>query len=120
MRNLQTRGSTTRCPSTHDMDAGELASILQGLAMQPVVQHRLAAVGIRPVMLSRPRNGSRPSRSGTVRRIGYAIRELRSGRDIYDPSRHLGHASVKTTEIYLGHVPGGVAPKRSGVQSGVR
>ena len=34
----------------------------------------------------------------------YAIRQLEAGRDIYDLSRHLGHSSVKTTEIYLGHV----------------
>lgn len=53
-------------------------------------------------------------------RHGYAIRELREGRDIYDLSRHLGHSSVKTTEIYLGHVAGGSASKRSGVQSGVQ
>jgi integrase len=53
-------------------------------------------------------------------RHGYAIRELQAGRDIYDLSRHLGHSSVKTTEIYLGHVPGGFAAKRDGVQSGVQ
>lgn len=34
----------------------------------------------------------------------YAIEELRAGRDIYDLSKHLGHSSVKTTEIYLGYV----------------
>ena len=34
----------------------------------------------------------------------YAVDQLRTGRDIYDLSRHLGHASVKTTEIYLGYV----------------
>jgi integrase len=38
-------------------------------------------------------------------RHGYAIRELRRGRDIYDLSQHLGHSSVKVTEMYLGHVP---------------
>jgi integrase len=36
----------------------------------------------------------------------YAILELQNGRDIYDLSRHLGHSSVKTTEIYLGYVAG--------------
>ena len=41
----------------------------------------------------------------------YAIRELQNGRDIYALSRHLGHSSVKTTEIYLGHVAGGVGTK---------
>ncbi|MGE0652042.1 MAG: tyrosine-type recombinase/integrase [Alphaproteobacteria bacterium] len=40
-------------------------------------------------------------------RHAYAIAELRAGRDIYDLSRHLGHSSVKTTEGYLGYVPGG-------------
>lgn len=34
----------------------------------------------------------------------FAIRELENGRDIYDLSRHLGHSSVKTTEIYLDYV----------------
>lgn len=36
-------------------------------------------------------------------RHAYAIGELRDGRDIYDLSHHLGHSSVKTTEIYLGY-----------------
>ena len=34
----------------------------------------------------------------------FAIQWLREGRDIYRLSRHLGHSSVKTTEIYLGYV----------------
>lgn len=34
----------------------------------------------------------------------FAIRELESGRDIYDLSRHLGHSSVKVTEMYLDYV----------------
>jgi integrase len=37
----------------------------------------------------------------------YAIEELKAGRGIYELSRHLGHSSVKVTEIYLGYVPGG-------------
>ena len=37
-------------------------------------------------------------------RHGYAVRELQDGRDIYDLSRHLGHRSVKTTEVYLAYV----------------
>lgn len=37
----------------------------------------------------------------------YAIRQLEAGRDIYDLSRHLGHRSVKTMEIYLGYVASG-------------
>jgi integrase/recombinase XerD len=31
----------------------------------------------------------------------FAIAWLKAGGDIYRLSRHLGHASVKTTEIYL-------------------
>jgi integrase len=42
----------------------------------------------------------RPFRCHDLRHT-YAIRALQSGRAIYDVSRHLGHASVKTTEIYL-------------------
>lgn len=37
-------------------------------------------------------------------RHGFAIRWLKSGGDIYRLSRHLGHTSVKTTEIYLGYL----------------
>jgi integrase len=43
----------------------------------------------------------------------YAIRELEDGRDIYDLSRHLGHSSVKTTEIYLDYVGEGGAQMRA-------
>lgn len=34
----------------------------------------------------------------------FAIRWLRNGGDIYHLSMHLGHTSLKTTEIYLGHL----------------
>ncbi|GBQ63188.1 tyrosine-type recombinase/integrase [Komagataeibacter swingsii] len=34
-------------------------------------------------------------------RHAFAIRWLKAGGDIYRLSRHLGHTSVKTTEIYL-------------------
>lgn len=34
----------------------------------------------------------------------FAVRWLENGGDIYDLSRHLGHSSVKTTEIYLAYV----------------
>lgn len=36
-------------------------------------------------------------------RHAYAISQIRDGRDIYDLSHHLGHSSVKVTEIYLGY-----------------
>lgn len=39
----------------------------------------------------------------------FAIRWLRAGGDIYELSRHLGHTSVRTTEIYLGHARAGLA-----------
>jgi len=39
-------------------------------------------------------------------RHGFAIRALREGMGIYELSRHLGHTSVKTTEIYLNHLTG--------------
>lgn len=45
-------------------------------------------------------------------RHAYAIAEIRRGRDIYDLSHHLGHSSVKVTEIYLGYVAGGRATSR--------
>lgn len=34
----------------------------------------------------------------------FAVRWLQAGGDIYRLSRHLGHSSVKTTEIYLDHL----------------
>lgn len=37
-------------------------------------------------------------------RHGFAIRALRAGMNIYSLSRHLGHSSVKTTEIYLAYL----------------
>jgi integrase/recombinase XerD len=39
-------------------------------------------------------------------RHAYAIAEIRAGRDIYDLSHHLGHSSVKVTEVYLGYAAG--------------
>jgi integrase len=45
-------------------------------------------------------------------RHAYAIDQIRRGRDIYDLSRHLGHTSVKTTEIYLGYAAGHRAVER--------
>ena len=36
-------------------------------------------------------------------RHAYAIAEIRTGRDIYDLSRHMGHSSVKVTEGYLAY-----------------
>jgi integrase len=45
-------------------------------------------------------------------RHAYAIAQIRAGRDIYDLSHHLGHSSVKVTEIYLGYASGGRAKNR--------
>ncbi|MCW2243620.1 site-specific integrase [Azospirillum canadense] len=52
----------------------------------------------------------RPFRCHDLRH-GFAIRALQNGWDIYTLSKHLGHSSVKTTEIYLGYVPNGVGTK---------
>lgn len=49
----------------------------------------------------------------------FAVLWLRAGGDIYALSRHLGHSSVKTTEIYLGYVPGGRAAE-PGAQKGAQ
>jgi integrase len=40
-------------------------------------------------------------------RHAFAIRWLENGGDIYELSKHLGHTSVKTTEIYLAYVKKG-------------
>ncbi len=46
-------------------------------------------------------------------RHAYAIAQVRAGRDIYDLSHHLGHSSVKVTEIYLGYATGRRAARRN-------
>jgi integrase len=48
-------------------------------------------------------------------RHAYAIDQIRSGRDIYDLSHHLGHSSVKVTEIYLGYAASSRAKSRQQV-----
>jgi hypothetical protein len=50
-------------------------------------------------------------------RLGFAIRWLRRGVDIYHLSIDLGHTSVKTTEIYLGHLS---AREQAGAQKGTQ
>ncbi|MGG5812570.1 tyrosine-type recombinase/integrase [Falsiroseomonas sp. CW058] len=57
---------------------------------------------------ARERAARRPFRRFRVHdlRHGFAIRWLKGGGNIYDLSRHLGHTSVKTTEIYLGYLTG--------------
>jgi integrase/recombinase XerD len=46
-------------------------------------------------------------------RHAYAISQIRAGKDIYDLSHHLGHSSVKVTEIYLGYAAGGRSQART-------
>ena len=43
----------------------------------------------------------------------FAIRWLENGGDIYELSKHLGHSSVKTTEIYLDYIVEGVSQNAS-------
>jgi integrase/recombinase XerD len=50
-------------------------------------------------------------------RHGFAIGWLRNGGDIYQLSIHLGHTSLKTTEIYLGHLS---AREQAGAQKGTQ
>lgn len=50
-------------------------------------------------------------------RHGFAIRALQAGMSIYSLSRHLGHTSVKTTEIYLAYL---AESEQAGVQTGVQ
>lgn len=45
----------------------------------------------------------------------FAIRWLRNGGGIYELSKHLGHTSVKTTEVYLAYLS---AQEQTGVQMG--
>lgn len=49
------------------------------------------------------RKANRPFRRFRVHdlRHGFAVRWLRNGGDIYRLSKHLGHTSVRTTEVYL-------------------
>jgi integrase/recombinase XerD len=57
-------------------------------------------------LMAREKKAGRPFRRFRVHdlRHGFAIRWLKGGGDIYRLSRHLGHTSVKTTEIYLGYL----------------
>jgi integrase/recombinase XerD len=50
-------------------------------------------------------------------RHAFALRWLRAGGNIYELSLHLGHTSVKTTEVYLGHL---TARERAIAQFGAR
>nr|WP_246024414.1 site-specific integrase [Azospirillum ramasamyi] len=54
----------------------------------------------------------RPFRCHDLRH-SFAVRALQNGLDICALSKHLGHSSVKTTEIYLGYVP-----NRDGTKAG--
>lgn len=45
-------------------------------------------------------------------RQAFAVNQLMAGMDIYDLSRHMGHLTVKMTEVYLDYVPGGAPVTR--------
>ncbi len=42
----------------------------------------------------------------------FCVQWLRKGGDIYDLAKYVGHASVKTTEIYLRYLPQGGGPQK--------
>lgn len=92
---LPRRGTAERLFSGAPEDAGALASAWQWIRRVLPVESRFRIHDLRHA---------------------YAIAELRAGRDIYDLSHHLGHSSVKVTEIYLGYVPG----ERRGASRGDR
>jgi integrase/recombinase XerD len=73
-------------------------------------------------VIERERLAGRPFQRFRVHdlRHGFAIRALREGMNIYELSRHLGHTSVKTTEIYLDHLTGdeAQAARSGGTKSG--
>lgn len=58
-------------------------------------------------LIEREKKAKRPFRRFRVHdlRHGFAVRALQNGMGIYELSRHLGHTSVKTTEIYLHYLP---------------
>lgn len=49
----------------------------------------------------------------------FAVERLKEGWDIYTLARYMGHSTVKTTEIYLGYVPGGAPVARTGADTPV-
>lgn len=53
-------------------------------------------------------------------RHAFAVRWLRNGGDLYALSRHLGHSSVKTTEIYLGYAGAQTGAQTIAVSEGNR
>ena len=75
-----------------------VASQFRGLVTRTQEQRAAKAEGAGPCRWSS--RTFRPFRCHDLRHT-YAIRALQAGTSIYAVSRHLGHASVKTTEIYL-------------------
>ncbi|MGD0430735.1 MAG: site-specific integrase [Acetobacteraceae bacterium] len=75
---------------------------------------------------AREKKAKRPFRRFRVHdlRHGFAITALRSGMDIYSLSCHLGHTSVRTTEIYLGYLTGeeegSIRFAQAGAHKGIR
>ena len=65
--------------------------------------------------LSAQREGAdfRPFRFHDLRHR-FAVDALKAGWSIYDVQQHLGHGSVKTTEVYLAHLTPGEARKAKG------
>jgi integrase/recombinase XerD len=70
-------------------------------------------------LAAREKAAGRPFRRFRVHdlRHGFAVRWLKAGGNIYDLSRHLGHTSVKTTEVYLGFL---TAAERAVAQMGAQ
>jgi integrase/recombinase XerD len=62
------------------------------------------------VRLARLQAEFRPFRFHDLRHL-YAVEALRGGMGIYRLSRHLGHTSVKVTEVYLSFLPGDAAER---------
>lgn len=92
---------------------GDAELVLRGLSKRDVlfpssdgVPYNNFASAFGAVMrriVAKSKEQKRPFRRFRVHdlRHGFAIRWLQAGGDIYALSRHLGHTSVKTTEIYL-------------------
>ncbi|MBV8703537.1 MAG: site-specific integrase, partial [Acetobacteraceae bacterium] len=68
----------------------------------------------------RERRAGRPFRRFRIHdlRHGFAIRALRNGMSLYALSKHLGHSSVRTTEVYLAYLTAGEQAAAVGTNEG--
>jgi site-specific recombinase XerD len=79
-------------------------AILENMTLMNAFEKAERELRARGVILRRVDGEGYQVSVGNDLRHRFAIRWLRNGGDIYHLSLHLGHMSIKTTEVYLGHL----------------